>query len=131
MNIDDMEGLDEETRKDIAELQKVTREKDGNTLFSEAQATIGELLIRERKPEKAIEFWSKVKRSDNPDLYVKLQVNIGIAFKKCGNIENALQSWSRIERLDSAETYARAQLYISDIYNSKGDKVIPPLNKNT
>lgn len=122
MNIEDMEGLEKAARKEIEELMKVTREKDGNTLFSQAKATIGELLIRERKPEKAIEFWSKVKHSDNPDLYTKLQLNIGIAFKECGNIENALQSWSRIERLDSAETYARAQLHISNVYDLNGDK---------
>jgi len=65
MNTDDMEGLDEETRKEIEELQKVTREKDGDEAFAEAQATIGEFLIKKKKPEKAIEAWSKVERSDN------------------------------------------------------------------
>lgn len=49
MNTDDMEGLDEETRKEIEELQKVTREKDGDEAFAEAQATIGEFLIKKEE----------------------------------------------------------------------------------
>ncbi|MGE6571118.1 MULTISPECIES: tetratricopeptide repeat protein [Psychrobacter] len=111
MNIDDMEGLDEATRKEVEKLLAVTREKDGGGCFAAAQATIGELLIKKNKPEKAIKVWSKVKRSDNPDLYVKLQVNIGIAFRECGNIENALKSWRNVTRSDNQEAYANAQFY--------------------
>lgn len=121
MNTDDMEGLDEETRKEIEELQKVTREKDGDEAFAEAQATIGEFLIKKKKPEKAIEVWSKVERSDNSNLYAKLQINIGIAFRECGNIENALKSWRNVTRLDDQEVYAHAQFYIGLALKENGD----------
>ena len=121
MNTDDMEGLDEETRKEIEELQKVTREKDGDEAFAEAQATIGEFLIKKKKPEKAIEAWSKVERSDNSNLYAKLQINIGIAFRECGNIENALKSWRNVTRLDDQEVYAHAQFYIGLALKENGD----------
>ena len=121
MNIDDMEGLDEETRKEIEELQKVMREKDGDEAFAEAQATIGEFLIKKKKPEKAIEAWSKIERSDNSNLYAKLQINIGIAFRECGNIENASKSWRNVTRLDDQEVYAHAQFYIGLALKENGD----------
>lgn len=121
MNIEDMEGLGEETLNEIKALQKVTREKDGNEAFAEAQATIGEFLIKKKKPEKAIEAWSKVKRSDNSNLYAKLQINIGIAFRECGNIKNALKSWRNVTRLDDQEVYAHAQFYIGLALKENGD----------
>lgn len=120
MNIDDMEGLDKKTRKEIEALQKVTREKDGNEAFAEAQATIGEFLIKNKKPEKAIEAWSKVERSDNANLYAKLQINIGIAFRECGNITNALKSWSKVTRSDDQEVYANSQFYTGIALKEKG-----------
>lgn len=120
MNIDELEGLDEETRKKIEELEKVTREKDGNEAFAEAQATIGELLIKKKKPKKAIEAWSKVERSDNSNLYPKLQINIGIAFRECGNIKNALKSWRNVTRSDDQEIYANSQFYTGFALKEKG-----------
>lgn len=120
MKIDDMEGLDEETRKEIEELQKVTREKDGDEAFAEAQATIGEFLIKKKKPEKAIEAWSRVERSDNSNLYAKLQINIGIAFREWGNIENALKSWRNVTRSDDQEVYAHSQFYTGFALKEKG-----------
>ena len=121
MNIGELEGLDEATLREIEGLQKVTREKDGNEAFAEAQATIGEFLIKKKKPEKAIEAWSKVERSDKSNLYAKLQINIGIAFRECGNIENALKSWRNVTRLDDQEVYAHAQFYIGLALKENGD----------
>lgn len=121
MNVDDLKDLDESTRKEIEELLQVTREKNGEEVFADAQATIGDLLIRENKPKKAIKAWSKVKRSDNLPLYVKLQVNIGIAFRECGNIENALKSWRNVTRSDNQEVYAHAQFYIGLALKENGD----------
>lgn len=120
MNVEDLKDLDEETRKVIEELLKVTREKDGNEAFAEAQATIGEFLIKNKKPEKAIEAWSKVERSDNSNLYAKLQINIGIAFIECGNIINALKSWRNVTRSDDQEVYANSQFYTGIALKEKG-----------
>ncbi|WP_413518877.1 hypothetical protein [Psychrobacter glacincola] len=41
MDIDDLKGLDEETKKEIEELQKVTREKDGDEAYALAQFNMG------------------------------------------------------------------------------------------
>lgn len=123
MNSDDLKGLNQATREEIEELQKVTREKDGDNNFSEAQAIIGELLIKENKTKEAIDAWFQVKRSDNKELYTKLQVNIGIAFNELGNIENALQSWSNVVRSDNNEIYAYAKFYTGSMLHE--------LNKDT
>ena len=59
MNIDDMEGLDEETRKEIEELQKVTRKDHGDKKFASAQLEISNLLISMGYKSKAIVFLKK------------------------------------------------------------------------
>lgn len=45
MNLDDLEGLDEATLKEIEELEKVTREKDGGEAFSEEKVYIDKIYI--------------------------------------------------------------------------------------
>ena len=45
MNNDDIEGLDEATRKKIEELQKVTREEDGCRSYASAQMAIEVMLV--------------------------------------------------------------------------------------
>ena len=54
MNIGDMEGLDEEIRKKIEELQNVTREKDGGDTFAKAQFNIGSVYHENNKLESAL-----------------------------------------------------------------------------
>ena len=49
MNNDDIEGLDEATRKKIEELQKVTREEDGCRSYASAQMAIGEHLAKNNR----------------------------------------------------------------------------------
>ena len=122
MNADDMDGLDEATRKEVEALQEVTRERDGNETYAEAQFEIGSIYLKNNNLESALKAWDKVKHSDNPEFYAQLRVNIGIMFKKQGDFERALVEWNKVERSDSAETYARAQLYISHEFNLKGDK---------
>jgi len=118
MNIDDLADLDEAARKEIEELMKVTRERDGDIVFSEVQAVIGELLLANNKREKAIEFWSKVQHSDNPELYAKLQINIGIIFKEESDIGNTVKAWSKVQRSDSKEIYATANFYIGSLLSN-------------
>lgn len=43
MNIDELNGLDEVTRKEVEKLLKVTREKDGDEEYISAQFELDEL----------------------------------------------------------------------------------------
>jgi len=121
MNIDDMEGLDEETRKKIEELQKVTREKDGKKVYARSRFEMGAILLECGDNENAINVWSEIEHLDDPKSYMRLQVNIGIALKNIGNNEKALKLWSDIDRVEDLEAYASAQFYIGALLSENGD----------
>ena len=70
MNIDDLEGLDEATRQEIEELQKVTREKDGNAFFAQAQLTKGNLLYKNNKIKEALTAWYSISKNDVREIFI-------------------------------------------------------------
>ena len=111
MNIGDMEGLDEEIRKKIEELQNVTREKDGGDTFAKAQFNIGSVYHENNKLESALKAWDKIKRTDSPELYAQLRVDIGVMFKQGNDDERALIEWNKVKHSDSPVAYAYAQFY--------------------
>ena len=109
MNIDDMEGLDEEARKKIEELQKVVH--TNNTEESaRAKLDIGMVLAQNNNIEDALSVWKDIERTDNPNAYAYAQLNIGIAFERYRDTRNALSAWSNIKRVDDPNAYAHAQL---------------------
>ena len=122
MNLDDMEGLDEETRKEIEELQKVTREKDGDEAYAESQFNIGIILAQGNNVSNALSVWKDIERKDSPNSYAYAQLNTGIAFEKNRDIENALSAWSNIKRTDDPKAYAHAQFDSGVALDTKGDK---------
>ena len=121
MSINGLKDLDEATWKEIEDLQKVTREKNGGDAFAKAQFNIGSIYFENNNLESALKAWNRIESSDNPELYAQLRVNIGVAFKEQENIEDAITEWSKVERLDSIEAYARAQFYIGSILHKKAD----------
>ena len=60
MSINDMEGLDEETRKEIEELLKVTCEEHGGKFFAQAQFNLGALFLEKKYFEKALNTLSNI-----------------------------------------------------------------------
>lgn len=111
MNVDDLKGLDEETKKEIEELQKITREKDGDEFFAAAQFNIGNAYFKSNNLKSALEAWNKIENEDNPELYAQLRVDIGVMFKQGDDDERALIEWSKVTRSDSPVAYAYAQFY--------------------
>ncbi|WP_114701192.1 type 1 periplasmic-binding domain-containing protein [Psychrobacter proteolyticus] len=85
MNIDDMEGLDEETRKEIEGLQKVTREKDGGEAFTEAQLKIFSTSYSNEDYSLGYEALSKIKETDNKISYYLAQINLALIEKDIVN----------------------------------------------
>ena len=122
MNIDDMEGLDEETRKEIEELQKMTREKDGDEAYAESQFKIGIILAQGNNVSGALSVWKDIERKDSPNYYAYAQLNTGIAFEKNRDTENALSAWNNIKRTDDTKAYAHAQFDRGVALDAKGDK---------
>ncbi|WP_394210209.1 tetratricopeptide repeat protein [Psychrobacter piscatorii] len=121
MNIDDMEGLDEETRKKIEELQKVTRERDGGEAFADAQFNIGKIFQENASDEEAIAKWRTVERYDDVKTYAKAQCNIGFLLERARNFEKALLVWEAIQHKDYPPAYAKAQVGIGLVLKQKKD----------
>lgn len=121
MNIDDMKGLDEETRKKIEELQKVTLEKDGVELFVAAQVTFGKLLFDNGFNSRAIKAYSNIQRSYDSNLYAATQYTIGEILENEGETKKALKYLKNIEHSDDPKIYAAAQYYIGFILSESND----------
>ena len=121
MNIDDMEGLDEATRKEIEELQRITPEKHGNKFFAQAQFNLGAIFIKIGNIEEALDTFSNIQHSHSPKLYAVAQYHIGEIIESNGDIESALSIWRAINHYDSPEIYAAAQAQIGFVLFEKND----------
>ena len=121
MDIDDLKGLDEETKKEIEELQKVTREKDGDEAYALAQFNMGKKFEDIGIVEKALESWRNIKKSDSKEGYPVTRFRIGQALKNQGNIDVALEVWRSIQRIDNAQWYAIAHNRIGTVLEEEGD----------
>jgi len=120
MNIDDMEGLDEETREKIEELQKVTRESESDEQFSLAQRKLAEIFYKHGLLDEAVRVSKLIEPQDSHEHYQKAQYNIGAVYEEQGDTDEAIKIWSEIEA-DSSEIYSRAQYNIGSIKNDLGE----------
>ena len=102
MNTDDMEGLDEETRKEIEELQKVTREKDGGESYARAQIGKGLIYYNFNQRKRSYQSFSNINKSDSLTRYVMAQYGMGGILSGDGKIDEALKIWSNIKGLDDS-----------------------------
>ena len=119
MNLDDLEGLDEATRKQIEELQKVTRKSDSDENFSLAQRKLAEIFYKYRLLDEAVRVSKLIEPKDSYEHYKKAQYNIGAVHEEKGDTDAAVKIWSKMKE-DSSEIYSRAQYNIgaikSDLY---------------
>ena len=120
MNIDDLKGLDEETRKQIEELQKVVCKGDVKE-STRAKLDVGIALAQNNDIKSALSVWSSIKRTDDPNAYAYAKLNMGIALVQRNNVKSALSEWSNIERADNPNAYAQAQLNIGVALEREGD----------
>ncbi len=121
MHIDELEGLDEETRKKIEELQKVTREKYGNDVYTSAQMHLGNLLYENNKIKDALSAWYNINEMDVREIFISAQWSISIVLVEENNIEGALSIWRTVERSDNSEIYAQAQWNIGVAADKDGN----------
>lgn len=126
MSIDDMEGLDEATRKEIERLQGITREKYGSQIFAGSLFSIGKILYENDYIKDALDVWQGIDLNDEPEIYANALFEIG----KCAlprkslkikDLDKPIKIWEKIERVYSSETYARAQYAIILMHFLKDD----------
>ena len=120
MNTDDMEGLDEETRKKIEELQKVVC-NGGAKESTRAKLDIGIAFAQSNYIKSALSVWSSIKRTDDPNVYSYAKLNMGIALLQSNDAKSALSEWNKIQRTDNSSAYAQAQLNIGAALEREGD----------
>lgn len=120
MNIDDLKGLDGETRKEIEELEKVTRKSNSDENFSLAQRKLAEIYYNYGLLDDAVRVSKLIKPQDSKEHYEKAQYNIGAAYDEQGNTSEALTVWSKIEKGDFPDIYARAQYNTGVILSDEG-----------
>ena len=118
MNIEDLEGFDDETRKEIEELLKVTRENDGGEAFSEAKWNLSKIYYSYNLLEKSIETNRMIAYTDSKEYYSKAQYNIGIALNGLRKLDEAKKAWLKVIQKDSPIAYARAQYNIAVAFNT-------------
>lgn len=120
MNIDDIEGLNEATRKEIEELQKVTRKSKSDEQFSLAQRKLAEIFYKHGLLDEAVRVSKLIEPQDSHEHYQKAQYNIGAVYEEQGDTDEAIKIWSKMKG-DSSEIYSRAQYNIGSIKNDLGE----------
>ena len=64
MNTDELNGLDEVTRKEVEKLLKVTREKDGDEEYISAQFELEDYMDKNKKYELGVKYLKNIKEND-------------------------------------------------------------------
>ncbi|MFP3456689.1 DUF2971 domain-containing protein [Psychrobacter sp. SIMBA_152] len=64
MSIDELNGLDEVTRKEVEKLLKVTREKDGDEEYISAQFELEDYMDKNKKYELGVKYLKNIKEKD-------------------------------------------------------------------
>ena len=126
MNIDDLKGLDEETRTEIEALQKVTRDNNSNEAFAVSQFSIGKILYENNYIANALSVWQNINLNDEPEVYANALLEMGKCVLprkdlKIEDLDKSIRIWEKIKREYSLEAYARAQHAIVFMHFLKGD----------
>lgn len=130
MNIDDLKNLDEETRKEIEKLQKVTREKDGDEVFAQRNYNLAISLMRLNYNDLALKYFTKIKAIDDKSIISKSLLHTAFIYETKGEIDKAIQYWEMIRKEYGVVIYSVAQLYIGYYYsvNNKVELAIKAWN---
>ncbi|MBU5616742.1 DUF2971 domain-containing protein [Psychrobacter sp. TAE2020] len=109
MNIDDLKDLDDETRKEIEELQKVTREKDGGEAFTDARLKIFNLSYYSKQRPLGYKALVDIEKRDNKVSYYLAQINLGLSEK-----DDINKSFDRLVELYRDKEFEPISIMISE-----------------
>ncbi|MDN3447299.1 DUF2971 domain-containing protein [Psychrobacter sp. APC 3281] len=116
MNIDDMEGLDEEARKEIEEFQKVTREEDGDQDYAKSQYSIGKICATKNFLLEAKKAWANIQKNDDPEIYNKALYSQGLASAMLEDRTQAIFFWNKVKRKWGKETFVDSKFNLGTVY---------------
>ena len=92
MNTDDMDGLDEATRKEVEALQKVTRERDGNEEYISAQFELEDYMDKNKKYELGVKYLKNIEEGDGVFYYRALMLIIANQYLFIGDLDASYDS---------------------------------------
>lgn len=115
MNVDDMEGLDEETRKEIEELQKVTREKDGNESYVSSRFLIFEKSSLLKDYDKGILALRDIVEEDEVYQYAQ-RILIGAYLYRKKDLKSAFELLQHVKEVDFLKNFDFTFLRIASLY---------------
>ncbi|PKG60389.1 hypothetical protein, partial [Psychrobacter sp. Choline-3u-12] len=72
MNIDELNGLDEVTQKEVEKLLKVTREKNGDEEYISAQFELEDYMDKNKKYELGVKYLKNIREDDGAIYYKAL-----------------------------------------------------------
>ena len=125
MNIDELEGMNEETRQKIEELLLITREKYEDDKFFEAQYDIAQLLKENEIFKHAHIILRKLEKNakdvDNFKWQHAAQFDIGAIFLEIGDLKNAIWSWQRTKDMNGEGKDRLSQVLIGKLLRDQGD----------
>ena len=115
MNIDDMEGLDEEARKEIEEFQKVTREKDGNESYVSSRFLIFDRSSLLKDYDKGILALKDIVEEDEAYQYAQ-RILIGAYLYRKKDHESAYELLQYVKEVNSLKNFDFTFLRIASLY---------------
>ncbi|TXD97096.1 tetratricopeptide repeat protein [Psychrobacter frigidicola] len=127
MNIDYLKDLDDDTRKEIEALQKITREENGDEIFAQRNYNLGITLMRLNHNDLALSYFDKIKIIDDKLILSKSFLHTGFIYETIGELDKAIKYWGMIKKEYGVVIYSVAQLYVG-YYYSISDKVELAIN---
>ena len=95
MNIDDLTGLDDKTRKEVEELLQVTREKDGDEEYISAQFELEDYMDKNKKYELGVKYLKNIREDDGSVYYRALMLIIANQYYSIGDLDASYNAMFR------------------------------------
>ena len=112
MNIDD---LDNETRKKMEELQKITREKDGAQDYAKAQTDKGLIYYNNDQFQESYQAFDNIRKTDSLIRYMMAQFGMGALLIKDDKLDEALVIWNNLRGLGNSLNAAQLKFEIGSV----------------
>ena len=116
MNIDELEGLnlDKETRIRIEELQKVTRDIDGDESYARAQINKAGIYYNLNQFEDAYQAFLNINKSDSLIYYMMAQYAMGALSSQSDSRAEAITVWSNLKGIGNSLSAAMIKFRVGN-----------------
>lgn len=111
-NMNNKNDIDEAIKKEIEDLQKITREKDGGGSYAKAQIDKGLIYYKLNHSKLSCQSFDNVDKTDSLIHYMMAQYAIGAILAEGNDTDRALTIWNKIIRLEDSLNAAKIKFRI-------------------